>query len=209
MSACVHTRPMTGEDVDRVVAIHQAAFPGFFLTFLGPRFLRLFYEEVVALGEIGCVAVLDGRCVGCAVGSASPGAFFRALLQRRLLAFAWSAIPAVLRRPAALLRVARALLKPAQARRAAGTATLLSLSVDPGVQRCGIGRRLVFAFVDEARRRGAALVDLSTDKHDNEPVNAFYRSLKFDVAREIVTPEGRVLNEYALVLDDQPSRAWR
>lgn len=200
MSVHVETRGMTRADLERVVAIHLAAFPGFFLTFLGARFLRLFYEQVIALDEIRLVAVAGGRCVAFAVGSAAPGAFFRTLLRRRALAFARCALPAVLRRPTAAVRIARALLKPKQARRAAGTATLLSLSVDPPVQRAGIGRRLVHAFVDEARRRGATRVDLTTDRDDNEPTNGFYLSLGFTVARELVTPEGRILNEYELDL---------
>ncbi len=31
-------------DIDRLVAIHQAAFPNFFLTQLGDRFLRVYYS---------------------------------------------------------------------------------------------------------------------------------------------------------------------
>lgn len=195
---------MMRPDVDRVVAIHLAAFPGFFLTFLGRRFLQIFYSQVIALDEIALVAVASGRCIGFAVGSVSPGTFFQTLLRRRLLDFARSAVPAVLRRPTTALRVARALLKPSQARRDRGTATLLSLGVDPALQHEGTGRRLVLTFIDEARRRGAVRVDLTTDRDGNDRVNAFYRSLGFAVVREILTPEGRVMNEYERTLTAVP-----
>lgn len=193
-------RVMTERDVHRVVEVHLAAFQGFFLTFLGPRFLRLFYAEAIALGEIALVAEADGAIAGFVMGSTSPGAFFRQLLKRRLVAFAIAAAPAVLRRPAVAARVARALVKPGSAARAPGTATLMSLGVDPAIQGVGAGKALVTAFLEDARRRGATRVDLTTDKVDNERANAFYRSLGFAVAREIVTPERRVLNEYEIDL---------
>ncbi len=194
---------MASADVSRAVEVHLAAFPDFFLSFLGPRFLALFYGEAIALGEIALVADLDGSLAGLVMGSVQPGRFFKALLRRRLVAFALAAAPRVLRRPSSALRVARALLKPSQAARGDGTATLMSLAVRPDAQGSGGGRALVLAFRDEAARRGARKVDLTTDKVGNARANAFYRSLGFVVAREIVTREGRVLNEYEL---DLPGR---
>lgn len=189
-------RPMRAEDVERVTDVHLGAFDGFFLSFLGRRFLRLFYRETVALGEVALVAESAGAVVGLIVGSTRPGRFFERLLRRRLLAFAVAALPAVVRRPSSAARVTRALLKPREARRPAGTATLMSIAVAPEAQGLGAGSSLVVAFIDEARRRGATRVDLTTDKIGNERTNAFYRSLGFRLAREIVTPEKRVLNEY-------------
>jgi ribosomal protein S18 acetylase RimI-like enzyme len=191
---------MGAPDVPRAVRVHVAAFPGFFLSFLGPRFLRLFYGEAVLLREVVLVADLDGAVVGLVMGSTHPGRFFKALLRRRLLGFALAAAPAVLRRPSVALRVARALFKPSQAAKVEGTATLMSIAVGPEAQGLGAGKALVLAFIDEAARRGAVKVDLTTDKVDNERTNAFYRALGFRVAREIVTPEQRTLNEYELDL---------
>ena len=76
----------------------------------------------------------------------------------------------------------------------------MSLGVDPAAQGLGLGKALVLGFLAEAGRRGATAVDLTTDKVDNQGANAFYRGLGFTVARELVTPEGRVLNEYELDL---------
>src|SRR5664279_587793 len=105
-------RPLTSSDVPRVVSIHQAAFSGFFLTFLGPRFLRLLYGEAVRLGEIALVAEVDGEVLGLVMGSVKPGGFYGKLLRRRLVAFGIAAAPAVLRRPSVAVRVGKALLKP-------------------------------------------------------------------------------------------------
>src|SRR5204862_7639511 len=40
-------RPMRKDDVRDVVRIHLDAFPGFFLSFLGPAFLRLLYRGIL------------------------------------------------------------------------------------------------------------------------------------------------------------------
>ncbi len=193
-------RQMSAGDIERVVELHLAVFQGFFLSFLGPRFLRVFYSSAVALGEIALVSEASDRVVGFVMGSTSPGRFFKQLLRTRLLAFALSAAPAVLRRPRIAARVARALVKPKDAAKAAGVATLMSLGVDPAAQGLGAGKALVAAFLEEARKRGSRTTDLTTDMVENERTNAFYRGLGFRVAREIVTPERRILNEYEIDL---------
>ena len=38
-------RIASADDVADIVRIHREAFPGFFLTSLGPRFLELMYRE--------------------------------------------------------------------------------------------------------------------------------------------------------------------
>lgn len=202
-AALVTVREMTLGDAPRVADVHLAAFPGFFLSFLGRRFLRLFYSQAVALGEITLVAEAGGQVVGLVMGSSRPGRFFKALLQRRLFAFALAALPAVARQPSTALRVLRALRKPRSAEKPEGTSTLMSIAVDPATQSVGAGKALVRAFVEEARRRGSSKVDLTTDNADNDRVNRFYSSLGFRVAREIVTPENRVLNEYELDISGQ------
>lgn len=200
MISTLQIRPMVAHDTPAVVSIHLAAFPDFFLTFLGPRFLRLLYSEAVACGEIALVAEVSGRPVGFVVGSARPGGFYGQLIRRRLVAFALAALPAVARRPGIVLRVARALRRPTEGRKPKGTATLMSLGVDPAAQGLGAGRALVQAFLDAAGRRGASKVDLTTDQSGNERTNKFYEALGFRVARTIVTPERRVLNEYEIDL---------
>jgi ribosomal protein S18 acetylase RimI-like enzyme len=191
---------MRAAQAAEVAELHRLAFPGFFLTSLGDAFLRLYYQELIAQGQIAFVAEEGDRCVGVVVGSASPGAFYRNLLRRRLASFALASAPAAVRRPSSVGRILRALKKPGEAARPAGMATLMCVAVHPSHQGFGAGRRLVAQFLDEAASRGAIRADLTTDKHANEPANAFYRGLGFRLARELVTPEGRVLNEYEIDL---------
>ena len=42
---------MTPRHLERVVEVHLASFDGFFLTFLGPKFLRLLYSELMKESE--------------------------------------------------------------------------------------------------------------------------------------------------------------
>lgn len=196
-------RPMTSRDVPRVVEVHQAAFRNFFLTFLGPRLLRLLYGEAVSLGEIALVAEVDGEVVGLVMGSVQPGGFYGKLLRRRLVAFGVAAAPAILRHPSVAVRVGKALLKPRTAAKPAGTATLMSLAVLPVGQGHGAGRELVAGFLAEATRRGALVVNLATDRDNNEGANRFYLGAGFRLAGESVTAEGRALNEYELDLSDR------
>ncbi|MBU1712860.1 MAG: hypothetical protein KKD47_07115 [Proteobacteria bacterium] len=57
---------MKNEDIDRVVAIHLLSFQGFFLSFLGPRFLSLYYLGICSAPEgIGFVYLNSaGKPVG-------------------------------------------------------------------------------------------------------------------------------------------------
>jgi hypothetical protein len=50
------SREMNANDLDAVVAIHQEAFKGFFLTRMGPRFLRAYYNTVLDFG--GRIAII-------------------------------------------------------------------------------------------------------------------------------------------------------
>ena len=72
----------------------------------------------------------------------------------------------------------------------------MSAGVDPRVQRSGAGKLLWTAIVEEAGRRGAKAVVLTTDRFGNDAVNAFHVSQGFQLARTYETPEGRAMNEY-------------
>jgi len=68
------------------------------------------------------------------------------------------------------------------------------------MQRQGIGRLLVRAFLDEACVRELENINLTTDSFDNDGVNRFYQRLGFSLLRTYTTPEGRKMNEYIIAL---------
>lgn len=189
--------PMRDAHVSDVVNVHLASFRGFFLTELGPAFLRAYYRGAVRdPSATALVAMSGGRVVGFVVGSGEPGGFYGRLLRRGWLRFGVAALPAVLRRPAVVGRVLRAVRKPAQAATPAGVAGLYSLAVSPDGQGRGVGGALVERFCAELDDAGSERVRLETDASGNDAVNAFYRAHGFDQAREYTTPEGRRMLEY-------------
>ena len=192
---------MTMAHVDEVISVHLHSFEGFFLSFLGPRFLRLYYESIAEYpGATGYVYVQDGRAVGFVCGTVHPSQFYRFLLRTRGWRFAVASLGAVLRRPSIGPRLARALLYPSQTSRRDDTGTLTSMAVEPAFQGQGIGAELARAFLEDMRARGVKRVDLTTDRHDNDKVNAFYQKQGFRCERSFVTPEGREMNEYVISL---------
>jgi ribosomal protein S18 acetylase RimI-like enzyme len=194
----VTVRAMNDDDVEAVTAIHLAAFPGFFLSFLGPGFLRELYRAILADEEgIAFVAAEGQRLLGFVAGSVGGG-FYRRAARRRWFRFGFRSTGALLRRPAIAPRLLRALFAPPKS--SVDGALLMSLAVDPAVQGGGVGKALTAAFVAEAQLGGAPAVVLTTDRFANDAVNAFYRAQGFSVARDYVTHEGRAMNEYILYI---------
>lgn len=198
-------RPATAADLPAVVAAHTAAFPGFFLTRMGPRFLGAYYRMVLESPEgILLVAESAGAVAGFVAGIARPAAFYRTMMW-----WPWAlGFPAMLRlvtRPRLLLDVAGRVCRlgssghpqghrgPSQAR-----AELASLAVLPSQRRLGLGRQLVAAFVAEAGLRQVAEVRLTTDAVDNQATHAFYESLGFSRSSDVLGTADRPLTEYTI-----------
>jgi ribosomal protein S18 acetylase RimI-like enzyme len=193
--------PMTPADLQEVVEVHLASFPGFFLTFLGRRFLTLLYEQMQHDDEgVVLVAASADRIAGFVAGVRHQGGFYQRLIARKKWAFARAAFWAVLRRPAILPRLVRALRRPAEAQRSAAAACLMSIAVRPEAAGQRIGQQLVRAFCGEMWQRGAPAVCLTTDRDSNELTNRFYQQLGFQLSSTFVTPEGRAMNEYFISL---------
>jgi ribosomal protein S18 acetylase RimI-like enzyme len=190
------------EDVDAVVGIHLLSFPGFFLTFLGADFLRLVYSELLKDKE-GILLVADqtGSLGGIVSGVTRQSGFYGRLLRRQKWRFAAATVGALVRRPSIAGRLLRVLKKPKEASEASAEACLMSIAVAPQAARRGLGVALVRAFCDELRVRSVSRFCLTTDRDENEEVNAFYARLGFELGRTFTTPEGRRMNEYVMTLE--------
>lgn len=190
-------------DVDAIVAVHDAAFPDFFLTSLGPRFLKLLYEgylehESGVLLVAGDDSIERGGIVGFVAGTTRPEAFFSSLRAAKGLRMTSAALPALLRRPWIVgERLWAAVRYSGEKPPAIGHAALLSsLAVRPDAAGRGIGQRLVEAFCQEAGLQGASTVYLTTDSAGNDPANAFYGRCGFLRVAELARPRGRIMNVY-------------
>ncbi|MBN1796610.1 MAG: GNAT family N-acetyltransferase [Sedimentisphaerales bacterium] len=187
------------EHLSQVVSVHMRAFPEFFLTFLGPKFLKEFYKSFTRdPSGIGFVAIDNetGQLVGAIAGSVEPAGYFKRLLIHRFWAFCFASLWAVLRKPTVIKRLFRAVFYRGQAPVGPKRALLSSIAVSPDCQKRGIGKLLVNKWVEEIKNRGAAGCFLTTDAIDNDSVNNFYKDLGWTVESTYETPEGRKMNRY-------------
>jgi GNAT superfamily N-acetyltransferase len=195
--------PLTLEQVDFVVSLHLNAFPNFFLSCLGPRFLREFYVsflmDPVAMAFVGH----DERdeVVGAIVGPLDPRGFFSRLLRRRWWAFCRASLATALSRPSTVPRLVRALTYRGDLPEGPVRALLSSVAVSPSAQGRGVGKALVLRWLEEARRRGASGCYLTTDADNNDAVNRFYRSMGWKLESAYTTPQGRKMNRYVYDFD--------
>jgi ribosomal protein S18 acetylase RimI-like enzyme len=194
-------RDMIVADLENVISIHMNSFQGFFLSFLGKKFLKLFYEGIISSPQgVGLIYVSDGHIQGFICGSVDPSDFFRNLLKKKWIQFAFASLGAVLKKPSIIPRLLRAVNQPSSSPKGKDNATLMSIGVDPNAQGLGIGKILVQHFLEKLRAIGAQEVNLTTDRLNNAKTNEFYQKLGFSLKRHFVTPEGREMNEYIIQL---------
>jgi ribosomal protein S18 acetylase RimI-like enzyme len=175
----------------------MTAFPGFFLTFLGPAFLNELYSAVLDdLSGMAIVAEMEGDLVGFVIGTKQPAGLYSRLLGKRWWRFGWASLGAFVEKPAILPRLLRALRMPGQQTEVSNCGTLMSIAVAPEAQGKKVGQQLVTKFLEEAARSGLDYVDLTTDGSNNEAANRFYQKLGFQLRRTYTTPEGRAMNAY-------------
>jgi ribosomal protein S18 acetylase RimI-like enzyme len=190
-------RPMTAADIGRVTEIHLAAFPRFFLSFLGPRFLRLLYRSILEDSSgVALVAAENDAVIGFVAGVKQQRGFYQRLVSQHAVEFALASSIAAVRKPSIIPRLFRALKRPEESGHAASPASLMSLGVHPDHHGRSAGAALVSRFCDHLKSGGAATVSLTTDRDDNDDVNRFYQRSGFRVVRQYTTPEGRAMNEY-------------
>jgi ribosomal protein S18 acetylase RimI-like enzyme len=187
--------------IQEVLEIHLASFPGFFLSFLGRRFLREFYSAFLH-EESGVALIVEepgsNQVLGCVVGTTLPTGFFKRLLKRRWWAFSFASISALMRKPKVAPRIFRALFYRGEVPQGPKRALLSSIAVRPDQQGTGLGRALVAGWVEEARKRGAPGCYLTTDAENNYAVNRFYVRCGWRLESTYFTPEGRRMNRYVL-----------
>jgi GNAT superfamily N-acetyltransferase len=191
-------RQATPGDLHDVVALHAAAFPGFFLTRLGPKFLAELYRAFVERPDSIClVAYAGSTLLGVVAGPVKPGAFFGELVRERGAAFARAAIPGLLRDPWHVVR--RLLAAPfyrGEAPAVPDAALVSTICVAPVARRTGLATALLESFSAAALAQGARHVYLTTDRDDNDRVNTFYARAGFVLESQIRRSSGRVMNRY-------------
>ena len=192
-------RLMQPGDVKSVIQVHMNAFPGFFLTFLGPSFLKEFYNGICD-DQSGITLVYDDQGVsGFVVGSAQPSGFYKRLLRKCWFYFGKASLGSLIRKPFILPRLLRAFVLSADTSdHKVSAGTLMSLAVLPNCQRQGIGKQLITSFLEKCREKQVKTVNLTTDAVGNDATNKFYLEMGFTLVKVFETPESRLMNEYII-----------
>jgi ribosomal protein S18 acetylase RimI-like enzyme len=200
----VLVREAQSDDLECLVEVHMSAFPGFFLTRMGPGFLRTYYSLVMQFPYSIILVADDGeQIIGFVCGYASPNEFY-ASLKRNWVRFIWPVSMALVRDPRLIYRVA---VNRSRVSRASGNAAfeqqtveLACIGVLKGQGGRGVGRLLVSEFIVKAKDLNAKFVDLTTDAAENDAVNEFYVKLGFHLQRSISRGAGRPMHLYRMSL---------
>ena len=195
-------RPMALADLTRIVPLHRVSFPNFFLTELGPRFLCLYYQELLRQKQL-CLVVCkknDLEPLGFATAVYPPLAVYRQMLRHASAPFVCALLGALVRQPHRVIpRVCygvrwRVMGQPHKSN--AKTAHLTAIAVHPKQQTAGLGSTLLQAMLKGCKERGASKMTLETDADHNEAALHFYQKNGFVRQSSFTTPQGRRMYTY-------------
>jgi GNAT superfamily N-acetyltransferase len=186
----------TRAEVPALATLHKQAFPGFFLSRLGPRFLRQLYLGYISdpTAVISLARGNEGEIIGACVGTTQPSGFFHRLLKRQFFGFCLASGLAIFANPRALPRLIGALAYRGDGPTGTDGALLSSLCVAPEAQGAGVGRALDQSWRATAAALGATRAFLTTDAKENEAVNRFYARGGWILHDQFVTKQGRRMN---------------
>lgn len=180
------------------------SFTGFFLTFLGKGFLKQLYTGFIEHEGSGILAAINdnGEMIGFLAYSDDMSAFYKYLIKKKLIPFAWYAGCAFLRNPKIMFRLLRAFKYSGEAKREESYIELSSIGVKPVNEGQGVGSKLIGALkitagnLNSGKAKKYEYIKLETDAEDNEGANVFYKKNGFILDHEYATREGRRMNEY-------------
>lgn len=189
------------DTINEVVDVHMHSFQGFFLTFLGRGFLRQLYRGFAEHPDSGLlVAEENGKVIGFLAYSRNMSAFYKYLIKKHLISFAFYALGGFLRRPKIFFRLIRAFTYSKEAKRPESYIELSSIGVNPKSDSMGIGTRLIDMLKNCVEHTQAGYIKLETDADNNEKANRFYKKNGFELHHIYETQEGRRMNEYRFYL---------
>lgn len=169
-------RTINTNDIECIVEIHIEAFSGFFLTTLGPSFLRQYYKSFIGNKDCISICAVDSnlKIVGFCVGTTNASGFHRRLIAKNFFEFFRQFLIILIKNPQSLLRLISNLEKQPGKQLSGIVSELLSIGVSLSVKGTGVGTLLLKKFEKELQSRNANLVTLTTDYYNNDNVIGFY-----------------------------------
>ena len=202
MDGCV--RRMERGDALRAASLHKEGICKGFLSRLGRRFLTQLYKAVPACPDGFGYVYEDkqGKVLGFVACAMNTRRVYRQALRRRGLGMALALIKHFLS-PRTIRGMVETLRYPDRHSENLPAAEVLSIALDPGWRRHGVGKRLMAAAMREFATKGIQDVKL-TVAADNRPANNFYRTCGFDLATRS-SHHGVATNVYVIWTDKAPA----
>lgn len=172
-------RRMSFSDLNEVAGIHSESFPGFFLTFLGKKFLSLYYRDV-SKSKYGLSLVFEenGKIVGFITGMRSPKYFYADFIKDHWPELIIISFKAIIKKPSAIYKLFKGFLYPKNSSAGGNTMNLSSVAVLPEMQGKGTGTRLVEGFLRFSREINVDRVILGVKKTELKTIK-FYEKMQF------------------------------
>lgn len=184
------------DDLDRIVSIHLSAFDGYFLSLLGPKFLKNLYMSFLEKETSTLiVAEHESEVSGFIAVAYEPERFFKSIKKSRGLYFLFSAIPALLKNPTLVIKklLYGVLYRGGGFEKPEGAALISSIGVIPSKSGLGIGKKLLKGAENAALAFGISSTYLTTDKYKNSDVINFYKRNNYIVSSEINQTNNRCM----------------
>ena len=192
----ISIRVATVNDVASIVAIHQKAFPDFFLTSLGTDFLILYYNCMCQSDDaITLCAEKDGQVIGFSTCAYVSHGFNKKLIKNNPVRFGLMGVRLLFTQPKAIVRLIKNFDKESSDSEIVDKgeyAELYSIAVSPECQGVGAGKMLLLATEEDVKEHNKA-ISLTTDYYHNEKTIGFYHSLGYKDFYDFITyPDRRM-----------------
>lgn len=170
-------RPADERDLSSVVDVHMRAFPHFFLTLLGPSFLKVFYKFFIT-HNCGWLVVWEnkGTIAGFAAFTDDPDVFFAELKKQKGFLLFLKMLPILFKKPKIVLRkLFRGLFyRGDKVEDIKNGGLLSSIGVSPDQAGKNIGSLLLQDIEVRLLNSQCQSIYLTTDAYDNEITIHFY-----------------------------------
>ncbi|QWD06055.1 GNAT family N-acetyltransferase [Polynucleobacter paneuropaeus] len=184
------------QDIPEVAKVHLIAFPHFFLSTLGFKFLCVMYRAFMySPKNIFIVAEKNGVIQGFATGlMSSSGSDFQVAL-RFYPQFIYALSTVFFSQPLVIFKRIIYRLKSNSFKFEVNKSQVIlrSFGIRPEYRGSGIANDLIKEFEAQAVRRGIVSIALTTDARDNERAIAFYSKNGFKIAKKFYQNDTRAM----------------
>jgi ribosomal protein S18 acetylase RimI-like enzyme len=162
--------------VNQIVQVHLLAFPVFFLSKLGPYFLKVYYRSILKSKDGISLVIIDksGNVIGFCVGSKQSLGFHSSLIKNNIIDYFLAGLVIMALNPINIIRLIKNLNKKSSSVDDGLYSELLSIAVNPAFRGMGLGNYLLTNFEKMALEKGCRDISLTTDFYDNESIINFY-----------------------------------